>query len=101
MDSKYRVLTGSGNGVTNGDNVIWAGTNSDKETVGPGHNSILQDDKGELWLYYHAFSSDDNFNTRHLFMDKLIFDEKTGFPHVEGYKPTFQEEKDGPSLLAD
>ncbi len=101
VDSKNRPLTGSGNGVTNGDNVIWAGTNSDKDVVAPGHNSVLQDDTGDLWLYYHAYSSADNFNTRHLFMDKLIFDEKTGFPHVEGYKPTFQEEKDGPSLLAD
>jgi hypothetical protein len=31
-------------------------------------------------------------------MDKLLWDEK-GFPYVENFKPTFQEEKPGPRFI--
>ncbi len=94
-----RPLTLSGNGTTCGELVLWAGAAGvEKEVVGPGHNSILVDDAGDWWMYYHAFSNLDKFGTRHLFMDKIEWDED-GFPYVETKKPSFQEEKDGPRIL--
>jgi len=91
-------LTFSGNGKTYGNLVVWAGTSNTKDVAGPGHNSIFKDDAGDYWIYYHAYSSLDTFSTRHLFMDKLLWDEN-GFPYVEGKKPSFQEEIDGPRLI--
>ena len=88
-------LTMSGNGKTYGELVIWAGAGDDRDVVAPGHNSILKDDAGDYWIYYHAYSSLDNYATRHLFMDKIEWDED-GFPYVEGKQPTFEEEIDGP-----
>ena len=80
--------------------------------AGAGHNSILVDDAGDYWIYYHAYSTEDNYATRHLFMDKLAWDEN-GFPYVtytytndEGeektskVKPSFQIELDGPRFIA-
>ena len=46
---------------------------------------ILKDDAGDYWIYYHAYSSLDRYATRHLFMDKIEWDED-GFPYVEGKK---------------
>lgn len=100
IDKKGKALTQSGRSITNGELVLWAGVNEDRDVVGPGHNSILLDDTGDYWIYYHAYSSDDNFRTRHLFMDKLEWD-KEGYPYVETYKPTFKVEKDGPRFLKD
>lgn len=89
-------LTKSGGSKTYGDTVVWAGSSG--EVAGPGHNSILVDDKGDCWIYYHSYSSDDNFSTRHLFMDKLAWDEK-GFPYVSYVNPdTETEVKKTPSL---
>lgn len=70
-------------------------TPSHVSLAGPGHNSVLRDDQGNLWLIYHCYCLQDNFATRHLFMDKLIFDEK-GFPHVDTMKPSYETELDGP-----
>ena len=81
LDKQGRDLTMSANGLTCGELVIWAGASPDKEVVGVGHNSIMIDDAGDWWIYYHGFSSMDNFGTRHLFMDKLVFDEDD-YPQV-------------------
>ena len=70
----------------------------DKNVYGPGHNSVLLDDAGDYWIYYHAFSSADNYSTRHLFMDKLLWDDN-GFPYIENRIPSFQEELDGPRFI--
>ena len=91
------TLTMSGKGKTYGELVCWAGSNDDRDVSAPGHNSILVDDAGDYWMYYHAYSSEDKFGTRHLFMDKLEWDED-GYPYVETLKPSFQEEKDGPRI---
>lgn len=96
VDSTGTALTNSGSGKTYGEMVVWAGVGSDRDVIGPGHNSILVDDRGDAWIYYHAYDSDDAFRTRHLFMDKLEWTED-GWPYVENKKPSFHEEKDGPA----
>ena len=107
MDSEGRKLTASGSGVTYGELVVWAGMSSDKKVAGPGHNSVYRDDKGDLWLYYHSYCEEDNYRTRHLFMDKLSWDDND-FPYVSyidpdtdeeiKYKPSYEIEIDGPSF---
>lgn len=107
VDSEGRKLTASGSGVTYGELVVWAGMSSDKKVAGPGHNSVYRDDKGDLWLYYHSYCEEDNYRTRHLFMDKLSWDDND-FPYVSyidpdtdeeiKYKPSYEIEIDGPSF---
>ena len=65
------------------------------DVKGPGHNSVLVDDAGNYWIYGHAYISTDNYATRHLMMDKLLWD-KNGMPYVEGKNFSFNEELDGP-----
>lgn len=98
IDNNRKALTASGSGTTNGSLVLWAGMRDDKNVYGPGHNSVLLDDAGDYWIYYHAFSSADNYSTRHLFMDKLLWDDN-GFPYIENRIPSFQEELDGPRFI--
>lgn len=96
LDQNNFPLTASGSGTTKGRMVLWAGVDNEN-VAGPGHNSVIKDDAGDYWIYYHAFSSKDSFGTRHLFMDKLLWDEK-GFPYINTTKPSFDEELDGPRL---
>ena len=90
-------ITQSGYGKTYGNLVVKASNRNPKSVVGPGHNSVFADANGDWWLYYHAFTSLDEFRTRHLFMDKLLWD-KNGFPYVENKTPTFQTPREGPKL---
>lgn len=109
-DSKGFSMTMSGSGSTYGELVLWAGMSDEKDVVGTGHNSILRDDKGDYWIYYHAYSSKDNFITRHLFLDKLEWNDK-GYPYVSyinpetetetKFKPSFDIELDGPCFYVD
>lgn len=109
-DRQGRPLTMSRSGTTCGELVIWAGTASNKSVVGVGHNSILVDDAGDWWIYYHGYCNLDTFGTRHLFMDKLVWSED-GYPYVSyvgededgnekvyNYLPSFQVELDGPRI---
>ena len=111
LDAQGRPLTASGSGKTFGTMCLDTGI-TNKNMSGAGHNSILVDDAGDYWIYYHAYSTADNYATRHLFMDKLAWDEN-GFPYVaytytndEGVvkttkiKPSFQIELDGPRFIA-
>jgi len=108
VDSQGRKLTASGSGKTYGELVVWASTSSEKKVAGPGHNSIYKDDKGELWIYYHSYCEKDNYQARHLFMDKLSWDEND-YPYVSyidpdtnkeiKYKPSYEIELDGPSFI--
>jgi arabinan endo-1,5-alpha-L-arabinosidase len=111
LDAQGRPLTASGSGKTFGTMCLDTGI-TNKNMSGAGHNSILVDDAGDYWIYYHAYSTADNYATRHLFMDKLAWDEN-GFPYVsytytndEGeektskIKPSFQIELDGPRFIA-
>jgi beta-xylosidase len=112
FDKRNRPLTMSGSGTTCGELVLWAGSGSDRDVVGVGHNSVLVDDAGDWWIYYHGYSKQDTFGTRHLFMDKLVFDDK-GFPYVSymaededtgemkevKYLPSFELELEGPRFF--
>lgn len=102
LDSKGMDLKNSGKSTTYGDTVVWAGTAANRDTVGPGHNSILVDDAGDFWMYYHSFSKKDEFSKRRLFIDKLVWDEN-GFPHVDtqGKKPSYDVELDGPRFIVE
>ncbi len=93
VDDKNRPLGGT---LGNGKLVVWASMNNEN-IAGPGHNSVLMDDKGDYWLIYHAYCKRDNFQVRHLFMDKILWDEQ-GWPYIEGYQPSYGEELLGPSF---
>jgi beta-xylosidase len=55
---------------------------------GPGHQSIVEDDDGELWMVFHAWDEDAvgyaNGGARTMWIDKLTFD--GGKPVVDGPK---------------
>lgn len=96
IDPSNYPLTLSGGGTTKGKLVLWAGVDNEN-IAGCGHNSVIVDDAGDYWIYYHSYSKNDSFGTRHLFMDKLLWDEQ-GFPYVKTGKPSFDTELDGPRL---
>lgn len=112
-DSKNRPLTMSGNGITIGEYVVMVSPGNGV-LAGPGHNSILKDDAGDYWIYYHSYSKADNFSTRHLFLDKLSWSED-GWPYVEynyvdeetgeekstKIKPSYEIELNGPRFILD
>ena len=95
IDSKGMKLTMSRNGSTYGNLVVWAGSADDSDVYGPGHNSIIKDDAGDYWIYYHAYTRKDGFATRHLMMDKILWDDK-GFPYVNTKKPSYDPYLDMP-----
>ena len=66
--------------------------------AGTGHNSVIQDDAGDFWWYGHCYYEYDNFKTRHLAMDKLLWDEND-MPYVENHQLSYNEELEGPQFL--
>jgi arabinan endo-1,5-alpha-L-arabinosidase len=65
-----------------------------------GHNSVIMDDDGNYWTFYHGYHKDDHSKGRVLLMDKLLWDNGSqGFPHVFADVPS-NNLKDGPSLFA-
>ena len=106
-----RNLASNNSGSTIGKLALWCPPSNEKQTAGPGHNSILIDDAGDYWMIYHGYGELDNFKTRHLFMDKLSWGED-GFPYVSytyindvdetkevNFKPSYQIELDGPRFI--
>jgi len=77
--------TGSGNSVILERRDIW---------VAPGHNSVIQDAKGDHWILYHAVDSrrprskpTDDVNTRRVMLiDRLVWQD--GWPRLEGGGPS-------------
>jgi beta-xylosidase len=61
---------------------------------GPGHQSIVEDDDGELWMTFHAWDQDAvgyaNGGMRTMWIDKLTFD---------GSKPVVDGPKDAPQPI--
>ena len=97
VDDQRRTMVGDGGA---GKVVCWASAGNGKY-YGPGHNSVFQDDAGDYWLFYHAFTKDDSFARRHMMMDKLYWDED-GWPYIVGegkFKPSYMEEMDGPRFF--
>lgn len=59
--------------------------------VGPGHNSeIVQDNKGQDWMFYHAVSVD-NPEGRVLMLDRILWE--NDWPYVKNNVPSLEAEK--------
>ena len=70
-----------------------------EEVAGVGHNTVVEDYEGELWLFYHGFDVDGEYpNERTIFMDKLYFDEND-MPYVENKKASIHQDKIGPLVI--
>jgi arabinan endo-1,5-alpha-L-arabinosidase len=62
----------------------------DGKWIGPGHNSVIEDGRGDSWIVYHAVDSarprskpTDEVNTRRVMLiDRLVW--KDGWPAVQG-----------------
>ena len=62
--------------------------------VAPGHNSVVEDARGDLWMLYHAVDArrprakeSDDVNTRRVMLiDRIVW--KDGWPRVEGDGPS-------------
>ncbi len=104
LDASNNKLTDAGRTIVYGELVVWSSVKNRDTLVGPGHNSILVDDAGDWWIYYHSYVSRDNFKTRHLFMDKLVWGDN-GFPYVgetlgsSKCQPSYNEELTGPRFI--
>lgn len=94
IDDQARFMA---NNNGNGKVICWAKP-SNTNIAGPGHNSILQDDAGDYWLVYHSYCVDDNYGSRHLMLDKILWDAK-GWPYIENSTPSYHEVKDGPRFF--
>lgn len=58
-----------------------------EEVAGVGHNTVVQDYAGDYWLVYHGFDiHGDHSEERKLYIDKLLWDEETMMPYVQGQK---------------
>ena len=71
--------------------------------VGPGHNSIIQDDAGADWLFYHAIPRDDprltnGVNRRPALLEKLTW--QNGWLRVNGGKGPSVEPQPVPTVAA-
>ena len=107
--STYRVIVGrsksplgpfvspSGKSMLEDDyDYVMLHASQDKVFIGTGHNSeIVTDDKGDDWMFYHAFWKGNDYKGRCLMMDKIQWD-KEGWPHVSGGEPS--STATGPSL---
>ena len=65
-----------------------------KYVAGPGHNSIIVDDNDDWRIVYHGYDAMYPLG-RNSCVAKLEWDDN-GFPYVENYEPSFEEEMDGP-----
>ncbi|MDB5667939.1 MAG: glycoside hydrolase, family 43 [Alphaproteobacteria bacterium] len=71
--------------------------------VAPGHNSVIEDARGNHWVLYHAVDSrrprtrpTDDINTRRvMLLDRLVW--RDGWPRVEGNGPSTGSQP-GPAL---
>ncbi len=62
----------------------------DSKWIGPGHNSVIEDSRGDSWILYHAVDSNrprtkaaDEINTRRIMLiDRIAW--KDGWPSVQG-----------------
>ena len=78
IDAEGRSLLGGGGEIVIAANETW---------VGPGHNSVIRDDAGTDWLFYHAIPRDNprltnGVNRRPALLEKLAW--QGGWPVVNG-----------------
>lgn len=62
----------------------------DSSVAGPGHIALTQDDSGDYWMLYHAWSSSNSYANRQLFLDRLRFDGDC-WPYVNDGHPSYQK----------
>lgn len=68
--------------------------------LAPGHNSVITDDGGNDWMFYHAIDTEDpnldleTQTRRVMLMDKILYDEQ-GWPYIKDHKPS-QQPVEGP-----
>lgn len=85
-------------GPSRGDYVVVPNLNG---AMGVGHNGLVEDDAGDLWMIYHGYDTQSAYKDwRVTYLDKLVWNEETGMPQVEGRKASNHEEKPGPYIKA-
>ncbi|MBZ4035541.1 glycoside hydrolase family 43 protein [Flavobacterium sp. 17A] len=57
-----------------------------KKWIAPGHNSIVNDDKGQEWIVYHAIDADSPKSGRIVLIDKITY--KNGWPIINSGSPS-------------
>jgi arabinan endo-1,5-alpha-L-arabinosidase len=68
---------------------------------GTGHNSVVRDEAGRDWIFYHAIDPDDRYNPgteapkRPMLMDPILY--RSGWPEIEGRSPSTGE-RQGPQV---
>ena len=69
--------------------------------MGTGHCAVATDDAGDYWLIYHGYdTTSPKSDYRVLYMDKLLWDESTGMPHVANTKATNGTTEIGPYITS-
>lgn len=67
---------------------------SNSHWIAPGHNSVVKDEAGNLWMYYHAIPKE-NYDKKNygrvMLRDKIIF--KKGWPRLADGSPTCKPHK--------
>jgi arabinan endo-1,5-alpha-L-arabinosidase len=69
-----------GNATGSGSNVILS-EGAGGFFAAPGHNSVITDDAGNDFMFYHAYKRGDLAGPRMLLMDRITYD-AAGWPHV-------------------
>lgn len=67
--------------------------------LAPGHNSVIEDVRGDLWLLYHAVDTrrprgkqEDEINSRRpMLLDRIVW--RNGWPRVEGNGPSTGQQR--------
>lgn len=92
LDSQGRDMFGP----NRGDAVVVPSTSG---AMGTGHCTVIMDDAGEYWMLYHGYDTTGvDPDSRVLYMDRLIWDEETGMPHVENLKASNGTVQAGPYI---
>ncbi|HZJ89348.1 MAG TPA: family 43 glycosylhydrolase [Bacilli bacterium] len=97
VNSSYKVVTGRSTSPTgpfydknnrdmNNEFVGHLIVEGNEEFFGPGHHTVLQDQKGNYFMYYHTYTPEYT-NYRVLILDELHFDSE-GWPYVTGHVPS-------------
>ena len=69
-----------GNATGSGSNVILS-EGAGGAFAAPGHNSVITDDAGQDFIFYHAYRAGDLAGPRMLMMDRIVYD-ASGWPRV-------------------
>ncbi|WP_377064287.1 glycoside hydrolase family 43 protein [Negadavirga shengliensis] len=54
--------------------------------IAPGHNSLIRDDAGQDWIFYHAIDSQKGSGGRMMLMDKITYED--GWPVIANGMPS-------------